>query len=274
MIRRLALLLAVALLAACTSGAVQTTTTTQAVQEPTTTTVEVTTTAVVETTTTTEAGPVVLGEFTTGLGLGNFRRLAAGTTYSMAFDGFTLELTPPMEHWILLGFTQSRASFGWDGPSGFRDGALEVVIYDVDVDGAEAAWAQIEGLRDRFSRDIEWDWVWVDTGTGFLGDREAEWREVRFPPVPADDPAPDNPTLMPLMDTPYPTWLAHDSSARFYAVPVGDLTVTVLVWESRCKCAEGLFGREDHIDRDVENELSMWIDELEAFLAAMELVES
>lgn len=266
---RAALLAVMVLVSACGGEPAETTTTAGVVEQPSTTSTSSTTTSVAETTTTTEAGPVVVGEFAAGLGTGTFRKLSVGTTYSMAFDGFTLEIAPPMEHWILLGFQQSRALLGWNGPAGFDDGSLEVVVYDVAADGVDAAWSRIEGLRERFSRDMEWKWTWVDTGTGLLGDREAEWREVRFPPVPADDSVPNDLRLMAFMDSPYPTWLGHDSSARFYVVPVDDLTVTVLVWESRCKCPEGLFGREDHVDRDVENELSMWVPELEAFLAAM-----
>ena len=218
-----------------------------------------------------EAPPIVVEEFEA---VELRRDLIAGRTYSMAFDGFTLLVSPPMDDWLLLGFQQSRAVLGWEGPNGFRPGTLDLAVFDVSLGGVDEAWDRIEALRGDVFRDLDWEWTWVDQGTTTVGNQQVEWREVRFPPIPPDDEAPADRNFVPVIDSPFEVWLGHDSSARFYVVPVGDLTATVLAWESRCRCAESVFRRESFVDRDVENELSMWIDELEAFVGGLKFVES
>ena len=271
MMRRVSLCLLVGLLVACGSNAAHETTT---IPPPTTTTTAVvTTTTVVETTTTTGARRVVVDE---GLRVAQRLSLIPGWTYVMvAFDGFSVEIAPPMAEWWLTEYGQSIATLVWEGETGSRPGTLEIAIYGVSLEGVEGAWSRIESLQEEVSRDPEWEWTWVDRGTAMVGDREVEWREVRLPPIPADDPDPDNPTALTIVPSNFPVVLQHDSSARFYVVPVAGLTVTVLGWESRCVCpGRRSLGREDDfVDRDVENELSMWIEELEAFLAHVEFVE-
>lgn len=269
--RRVWLSVVVAFLVACgTNGAGEVTTT----ASPTiTTTLPTTTLKAAETTTTVGARRVVIGG---AIDVAERRNLLEGLTYVMAFDGFNLEITPPMPQWVLAEYGQSRVVFVWEGPSGSRPGALEIAIFDVADGVVEAAWSRIEGLKEKLSRDPEWEWTWVERGTAMLGDREVEWREVRLPPVPDDDPDPDNPDALTIIPSNFPTVLGHDSSARFYVVPVAGFTVTVLGSETRCVCpGRRSLGREaGFVDRDVENELSMWVDELEAFLAGMEFVDS
>ena len=259
-------------LTACSASPAPTTTTEVLAESAEPTTTEVPTTALMESTTTT-ATRVELEDFGLTLGGGGSQRvLRGGTTYVIHLEGLSLELTPTDSTWRALGVSNSRAIFGWSGRGGH--GALEVLVYDIGFEGVEAAWTRIEGLRESLYRDdLDWEWTWVDQGVGRVGDIEAEWREIRIPPVPEGDPDPNDWNALPVVNTPFEVVLGHDSSARFYVVPVGDATVTVLAWESRCMCPEdGLFRRESFVDDDFENELSMWTADLEAFLDSLQLI--
>jgi hypothetical protein len=153
----------------------------------------------------------------------------------------------------------------WAGPSGFRDETLDLLVFDVGGDGVDGAWNRIE---ERLASELEPTgavWDWANEGMAVVGGVEVEWREVRLPDVRL---SPDDPRLVGLSDIGRATLWAG-TSARVFVVPVEELTVTLVGYETRCACSfEQSWAREDHID-DIENELSMWISELEAFLAAM-----
>ena len=179
-------------------------------------------------------------------------------------------VTPPIEGWELLGYRKSgseaSALFGWRGPTGFRPETLDVYLWDVGDDGVESSWSRLE--TDPISRIWGSEWDWSGGGFADVGASKVEWRGVR------------SPTWVDGMGSPFlpdGSWM-DQTSARFYVVPVGDLTVSVMGYETRCACVPkgtpDAFGYAAQRSDDEENELSMWIDELEAFLAGIEFSES
>lgn len=261
-VRRAFLVCLVALVvAACEGEAGDTTTTSRA--EP----VADSTTTTNETATTIAPGRVVLDELSWP---NDGRRLAAGVSHVLDLRGIRLAVTPGVDDWELLGFERSVALFGWRGPSGFRPETLDVLVLDIGDQGVEAAWTRIESLVGESLSAVGESLTWVDEGTAAVGGKSAEWREVRIPDARSFF---DNPTMVALSPVGRAVLWAN-TTARVFVVSVDDLTVTIVGYETRCACSfEKSWMRGDHVD-DVENELSMWIDELEAFLAAMELVES
>lgn len=224
-----------------------------------------TTTTVAETTTTTVAGLLPLQEFVQSSEWDRRVRLTKGATYVLEIEGVPVRLTPPTEGWELLGYQSSgeaQALFAWRGPSGFRPETLDVLIWGVTQDGEDAAWTEIEEeFPINFGSD---DWEWTAEGFANVGGTESVWREVTSP-------INENFRQPGLGIVSNSSWIPG-TTARFYLVPVGEFIVTVMGFESRCACDGGPPGSNpilplDQLLDDTENELDMWLPELEAFLA-------
>lgn len=253
--------LAVALIAsACGVGTSETSTTAPA---PSTTSTSSTTASIAPAeTTTTEAAVVELREI---VWPDDSQRLSVDRNYRFDLEGVSVSVRLPTEHWEVLGYEQGAALFGWRGDLGFRPETLDVLIFDVSDDGTEEAWSRIEALGQADLDDVNESWTWTDQGTSTVAGIPVEWREIRIPNV---RPVANNPRVVALTDVGRAVLWA-DTTARFYVVPVEDLTVTVVAFETRCSCSfETSWSRSGHVD-DEENELSMWLDQLEGFLSAV-----
>lgn len=259
---RAALIAVSVLLAACAGVAAETTTTTTAgVQEgPATTMTSMSSTSAPEPDST-EAQPEVF-EFSPddAFELGEFQPLGAGQVYRMPLDALILEITPFDGHWALRPYPSwGGLDFRWDGPSGFRPSTLMVALHDVSQDGETAAWDRIEAILQGAAEKTGLPLTEEAHGTSLVAGADAEWREIRTPI--------EGPTTewSMFLSRRWPIAIPDDTSVRYHVVPVSDFTVTVVAWEDRCNGCEVEEGMPD----DFENELSMWISELEAFLASM-----
>jgi hypothetical protein len=253
----------VLMLAACgTNAAVETATTTGVA--PTTERGGVVPTAIESTTTTTPV-LVVLDELVWQPNVS--RRLDPEVRYRAELSGVQVEVAPSQGNWKLLGLGRKAMLLAWAGPSGFRDETLDVLVFDVGDDGIDAAWRRIGARLDGELESTGEEWAWSKEGVAVVGEMDVEWREVRVPDVRL---SPEDPRVVDLSDVGRATLWAG-TSARVFVVPVEDFTVTLVGYEARCACSfQQSWARFGHVD-DVENELSMWIPELEAFLAAMSL---
>lgn len=262
----------VALLMACGSTAGDASSTTASA---TTTVALATTTAVVETTTTQEK--VVLADGVV------HSSLSMGVTYQWEMNGLVVEVTPPADGWEVLYLaqtgSQAGALLGWRGPSGFRRETLDVLIRDFADDGTAAAWERVDAIGEAERESRGESWTLEAEGTGVVGGVPAEWREYRTPPRTAEIQRFNSDvhfrySLLGANEG----RLLLDTSVRFYVVPIGDATVTVAGYETRCACVTdraeaSQYDRGAQITDSVENELSMWLGELEAFLASIEFVQ-
>ena len=269
--RRMWLAVLVGLVVACgATGADDVSPTT--VSPTTTTTVATTTsTTVVKTTT---AAKVVLAE-------GVKTRLSVGVTYRWEMNGLMVEVTPPTDGWEVLYYrrtgSEAGALIGWRGPSGLRSETLDVLFRDFADDGIQAAWERVDAIGEAGRESSGGSWTLEDEGSAAVGGVSAEWREYRTPPRTGEiqrfsDDIHFRYSLLGANET----RLLLDTSVRFFVVPIRGSTVTVAGYETRCACLSSPTSRYDRgaqIGDDVENELSMWIDELEAFLAHVEFVE-
>ena len=245
----------------------------EASQEPTTTAVSVAqpSKTIVESTTTPKettspaVEPVVLGELVWAPNTS--RKLREGVRHRAEVSGVAVEVTPPAAGWSLLGLERSAMLMAWGGPSGFRNETLNVLVFDVGNDGVDAAWARTEALLDSEVQLTEESWAWTDEGTTPIAGIEVAWREMRVPEVRPNEATPRVVNLSPVGRA--ALWAG--TSARVFVVPVDDLTVTVVGYETRCACSfEQSWARSGNVD-DEENELSMWVPELDALRAAMAL---
>ena len=140
-----------------------------------------------------------------------------------------------------------------------------MLVFDVGDDGIERAWERIETLLDAELDSAGEKWAWSRTGASAVGGITVEWREGRVPDVPRSA---DDPRMVDLSSVGRATLWAG-TSARVFVVPIEELTVTLVGYETRCACSvQQSWARDSHVD-DVENELSMWVPELEDLLESM-----
>jgi hypothetical protein len=262
--------------AACAGESAETTTTAAPGQPTTPSSGEPSTAASSPPSTTTQAGPEVLAE--------NVQTaLSAGVRYRLVVNGVTIHVTPPLDNWELLYYVQTGseagALFGWRGPSGFRAETLNVLIREVAGNGVDAAWPRVEAVGEAGLASAGEPWTLEGEGISLVGGVRADWREYRTPPLRTEPElfAADIHFTYSLRGAGGAARLLLDTSARFFVVPLSDLTVTIVGYETRCACVPNptdAYDRGGQIGDDTENELSMWIPELEAFLASLEFVDS
>lgn len=277
--RRTALFIAIAL-AACSAGPTvvssdETAPAASAEESTSTTTAPVSTTATVadpSSTTTTEppplAGPVevAISEGSGAAGSSQFNprsyRLQQDVAYRFGEFVPPLLFTPPVEHWEVADYSRDSLSLRWRGPSGFRPGTLVVAAFGLADSGDEESWLALEEWIASELAAVDETLTWLEIGTVAVGSTEVEWRELR-----TTDRRPIEIISAPcVIDLPGGECVWFESAARFLVVPVGGLTVTIVVTEQLCDCdVGGLPGRFDQ-----DNELEDWVDLIEAVLAALE----
>lgn len=191
-------------------------------------------------------------------------RMRTNATYRFGLLEVPISITPPMEHWEIIGSDRTGVLIGWRGPSGFKRETLSLLMFDVGTTGTDDAWSRLEALGQAELDAAGGVWTWLDSGRTVVAGSEVEWREVR---VGEGRVIPDDPCVVNLTAV-GASCIWDNSTARVYVLPVGDLTITFVAYESRCDCVGGS-GLESYLGED--NELSQWLNELEVMLAAIDV---
>ena len=227
-----------------------------------------TTTTVSTTTTTTTAGPVdvVMSEGSGAVGSGQFNprafRLEQDVTYRFVEFVPPLVFTPPVEHWEVADYSRDALSLRWRGPSGFRPGTLLVAAFGLADSSVEESWLALEEWIGSELAAVDEALAWLETGTMSVGGAEVEWRELR-----TTESRPVEIISAPcVIDFPGGECVWFETTGRLSIVPVGGLTISVLVTEQLCDCELG--GLPGRFDQD--NELADWADLIETVTAALE----
>lgn len=212
--------------------------TTPTVPPETATTMPVTTTSTAGAPPTGTPGVVVLDGFDAG-GVGGSGQTASpldlydGVTYSFAQFIPPFVATPPSTHWAVGRHDSLVVLLEWAGENGQRPGSLYVMVFDAAEGSVDEGWARLETGLDASLTGLGTGLEWVAQGSGDVGGIPADWREMRTPPEVT------RPGGWPCVVSLPGGCVWTDATARFYVVPLGQFTATVVVYENRCACEVG-----------------------------------